>query len=287
MSIKTYKPYTPSRRAMTWYSFDEITRRSPEKSLTRWKNKNSGKNHKGETTSRFRGGGHKRRYRLIDRSQADKKDIPAKVVSVEYDPFRTAYIALLQYVDGEKRYVLAWKNITIGETVVCSDKEDIRLTSGNRTSLKNIPESFTIYNLEFTPHTKWKIVKAAGESATVTGKDAKTKHVLVRLPSWEIRKFHEDCLATLGELSNEEHKNIVVGKAWRSRRLWKKPANRGKSMNPVDHPHGGGEGRTSIGLKYPKAFNGRVVAPGIKTRHKKKRSNSMIVSKRKSKRRKK
>ena len=154
MSIKTYKPYTPSRRAMTGYSFDEITRTSPEKSLTRGRNKSSGKNHKGETTSRFRGGGHKRRYRLIDWSQADKKDIPAKVVSVEYDPFRTAYIALVQYQDGEKRYVLAWKNIKVGDIILCSDAGDIRLTAGNRTSLKNIPESFTIYNLELTPHTK-------------------------------------------------------------------------------------------------------------------------------------
>ena len=165
--------------------------------------------------------------------------IPAKVETVEYDPFRTAYIALLCYADGEKRYVLAWKGIKVGQTISCSDQDTVSFESGNRLLLKNIPESMSIYNIEITPHTKGKLIKSAGSAATVSGKDASQKIVFIKLPSGEIRKFDEECYATIGEVSNEDHKNIVIGKAGRQRWLGKKPFNRGKSMNPVDHPHGG------------------------------------------------
>lgn len=280
MAIKTYKPYTPSRRSMTGYSFAELTTSEPYKPLTKGIKKSSGRNNQWRNTSRYRGGGHKKLYRIIDWSQRDKLNIPATVATIEYDPFRTAYIALVNYADGEKRYVLAWKGIQVGQKIVYSDKETGDFDYGNRRPLKYIPEGLVVHNIEVTPHTKGKLVKSAGSSATIAGKDAALKIVFLKLASGELRKFHEDCLATIGIVSNEEHKNIVIGKAGRQRWMGKKPFNRGKSMNPVDHPHGGWEGRTSLGLKYPKAFNGRVVAPGKKTREKKKWSNSMIVERR-------
>ena len=280
MAVKIYNPYTPSRRSMTWYSFSELTESKPYKPLSRWVKRASGRNNQWRVTSRFRWGGHKRLWREIDRSQRDKMNIPATVKTVEYDPFRTAYISLICYNDGEKRYVLAWKDIKVWQTIVCSEESTSDFGPGNRRPLKYIPEWLTVYNLEVTPHTKGKLVKSAGTSATIVWKDAQLHIVFVKLASGETRKFHENCMATIGTVSNEEHKNIVIGKAWRYRRMWFKPKNRGKSMNPVDHPHGWWEGRTSIGLRYPKAFNGRVVAPGKKTREKKKWSNSMIVSRR-------
>lgn len=283
MAIKTYKPYTPSRRSMTGYSFAELTVSEPYKPLTRGVKSASGRNNQGRNTSRYRGGGHKKLFRIVDWSQRDKLNIPATVATVEYDPFRTAYIALVNYADGEKRYVLAWKGIQVGQKIVFSDKETGDFDFGNRRPLKYIPEGLPVYNVELTPHTKGKLIKSAGSSATVAGKDPALKVVFLKLASGELRKFHEECLATIGVVSNEEHKNVVIGKAGRQRWLGKKPFNRGKSMNPVDHPHGGWEGRTSLGLKYPKAFNGRVVAPGKKTREKKKWSNSMIVKRRNSK----
>lgn len=280
MAIKTYKPYTPSRRSMTGYSFAELTATEPYKPLTTGVKSNSGRNNQWRNTSRYRGGGHKKLFRQIDWSQRDKLNIPATVSTVEYDPFRTAYISLITYKDGEKRYVLAWKWITVWQQIVYSDKAAGDFDYGNRRPLKYIPEGMPVHNIEVTPHTKGKLVKSAWSSATVAGKDAALKVVFIKLASGELRKFHEECLATIGVVSNEEHKNIVIGKAGRQRWMGKKPFNRGKSMNPVDHPHGGWEGRTSIGLKYPKAFNGRVVAPGKKTREKKKWSNSMIVKRR-------
>lgn len=280
MAVKTYNPHTPSRRTMTWYSFSEVTTSTPYKPLTSWAKRSSGRNNQWRITSRFRGGGHKRLWREIDRSQRDKMNIPAKVLTVEYDPFRTAYISLVCYNDGEKRYVLARKDIAVWQTIVCSEEATADFAPWNRRPLKYIPEWLNVYNLEVTPHTKWKLVKSAWTSATVAWKDAQLKIVFIKLASGEVRKFHENCMASVGTVSNEEHKNIVIGKAWRYRWMWFKPKNRGKSMNPVDHPHGWGEGRTSIGLKYPKAFNGRVVAPGKKTRAKKKRSTPMIVNRR-------
>lgn len=283
MAIKTYKPYTPSRRFMTWYSFQELTASEPYKPLTVGKKSNSGRNNQWRITSRFKGGGHKKLMRIIDWSQRDKLNIPATVATVEYDPFRTAYISLVNYADGEKRYVLAWKGIEVGQKIVYSDKPTGDFESGNRRPLKYIPEWMAVHNIELTPHTKGKLVKSAWSSAIIAGKDVVLKIVFLKLASGELRKFHEECLGTIWTVSNEEHKNIVIGKAGRQRWLGKKPFNRGKSMNPVDHPHGGWEGRTSIGLKYPKAFNGRIVAPGKKTREKKKWSNSMIVKRRNQK----
>lgn len=239
MAIKIYKPYTPSRRSMTGYSFSELTVSEPHKALTKGIKSASGRNNQGRTTSRYRGGGHKKLYRMIDWSQRDKLDIPAKVATIEYDPNRTAYIALLHYADGEKRYTLAWKGIHVGQTIAYTDKEVGNFDAGNRRPLKNIPEGMSIHNLELTPQTKGKIIKSAGTSATVAGKDPSLKIVFIKLPSGELRKFHEECLATIGVVSNEEHKNIVIGKAGRQRWMGKKPFNRGKSMNPVDHPHGG------------------------------------------------
>lgn len=265
---------------MTWYSFSELTASEPYKPLTKWVKRAAGRNNAGRVTSRFRWGGHKKLRREVDWSQRDKMDIPATVATVEYDPFRTAYISLLFYKDGEKRYVLAWKDIAVGQTITCSQEGNGDFAPGNRRTLKLIPEWLNVYNLELTPHTKGKLVKSAWSSATIVWKDVQLHVVFIKLASGEIRKFHEECMATIGTVSNEEHKNIVIGKAGRYRWMWYKPKNRGKSMNPVDHPHGWWEGRTSIGLKYPKAFNGRVVAPGKKTRQKKKRSTSMIVKRR-------
>lgn len=280
MWLKTYRPYTPSRRYIIGYDFSDITKKTPEKSLTIWLPAKSWRNNQGRITSRFRWGRHKRLYRLIDRKGYTKINIPGKVASIEYDPFRTARIALIHYVDGEKRYVLARKWCTVGAQIMTGSSAPV--APGNRKQLKDIPEWLTVYNIEFTPFTKGKIVKSAWSFATITGRDEKW-FVLLKLPSGEIRKFDEKCWATIGQVGNEDHKNIVVGKAGRQRRLGKKPHVLGKSMNPVDHPHGWWEGHTSIGLKYPKSPTGRNVAPGIKTRSKKKRSNTMIVARRKAK----
>lgn len=279
MWLKKYKPYTPSRRYIVGYGFEEITRGNPEKSLVKGLSASAGRNSQGRITSRFRGGGHKKLYRIIDWKWYTKVDVPGKVYSIEYDPFRTARIALIHYLDGEKRYVLAWKWCKTGDKVV--NGQSAPITPGNRKQLKDIPEGVTVYNLEFTPFTKGKIIKSAWSFATITGKD-EWGLIFLKLPSGEVRKFNEKCWATIGQIGNEDHKNIVIGKAWRQRWLGKKPHILGKSMNPVDHPHGGGEGHSSIGLKYPKTSNGRIVAPGIKTRKKRKWSDAFIVSRRRS-----
>ncbi|HKL43843.1 MAG TPA: 50S ribosomal protein L2 [Candidatus Absconditabacterales bacterium] len=279
MAVKTYKPYTPSRRFMVGYDFSDLTTKKPEKSLTKFLGKTGGRNNQGRITSRFKGGGHKRLYRIIDFRGYDKVDIPAKVASIEYDPYRTCRIALLNYVDGEKRYVLAWKGIKVGETVMSGEKSEIK--AGNRKQLKNIPEGMNIFNLETTPITKGKLIKSAGNYATIAGKDDAQGVVFIKLPSGEVRKFNENCRATIGEVGNEQHKHIVIGKAGRNRRKGKKPKVLGINMNPVDHPHGGGEAHSDLGQKRgPKSFSGKLVTPGIKTRKKNKWSNKFIVSKR-------
>ncbi|HRX63613.1 MAG TPA: 50S ribosomal protein L2 [Candidatus Absconditabacterales bacterium] len=279
MAVKTYKPYTPSRRFMVGYDFSDITTKKPEKSLTKFLGKTGGRNNQGRTTSRFKGGGHKRLYRMIDFRGYDKCDIPSKVVSIEYDPYRTCRIALLNYNDGEKRYVLAWKGIKVGETVMNGEKSEIK--AGNRKQLKHIPEGINVFNLEVTPITKGKLIKSAGTYATIAGKDEAQELVFIKLPSGEVRKFNENCRATIGEIGNEQHKNIVIGKAGRQRRKGRKPRVLGINMNPVDHPHGGGEAHSPIGSKKgPRSFSGKTVTPGIKTRRKKKWSDKFIVSKR-------
>ena len=279
MAVKTYKPYTPSRRFMVWYDFSDITTNKPEKSLTKFLGKTGGRNNQWRITSRFRGGWHKRLYRVVDFRGYDKADIPAKVASIEYDPYRTCRIALLNYADWEKRYVLAWKGIKVGETVMTWAKGEIK--AWNRKQLKDIPEWVNIYNLEITPMSKWKLIKSAGAYATIAWKDELQSLIFVKLPSWEVRKFNENCWATIWEVWNEQHKNIVIGKAGRQRWKWKKPHILWINMNPVDHPHGWWEAHTDIwSKKWPKSFSGKLVMPGIKTRKSKKWSDKFIASKR-------
>lgn len=280
MAVKKYKPYTPSRRFMIGYDFSDITRKRPEKSLTKTLGRTGGRNNQGRITSRFMAGGHKRLYRIIDFKGYNKIDIPARVAAVEYDPYRTARIVLLNYVDGEKRYVLGWKGATVGQVVMNGNKGDI--ASGNRRQLKDIPEGMNIFNLEITPFSEGKLIKSAGSLATIAGRDEALKVVFVKMPSGEVRKFNENCWATIGELSNGDHKNVVIGKAGRQRWLGRKPRVLGKNMNPVDHPLGGGEAHSPIGSKRgPKSFSGKLVASGMKTRKGKKWSDKFIVSKRK------
>lgn len=278
MAIKKYRPTTPSRRTMVWYDFSDLTKnKTPEKGLLKFIWKSGGRNNQGRITSRFRWGGHKQLYRMVDFKGYDKKEIPATIASIEYDPYRTCRIALLNYADGEKRYVLARQGIKVGEKVLCGDSAEIK--SGSRKQLKDIPDWFTVFCLEVTPMTKGKLVRSAGSYATIAGRDEATGHVIVKLQSGEVRKFDGKCWATIGKVGNEEHMNIVIGKAGRQRRKGIKPRVLGKNMNPVDHPHGGGEWHSSIGLrKGQKAFNGRRVAPGINTRSSKKWSNKFIVS---------
>ena len=280
MAVKKYKPYTPSRRFMIGYDFSDLTKnKRPEKSLTTHIGSTGGRNNKGRITMRFMWGGHKRLYRIIDFKGYDKANIPAKVASIEYDPYRTVRIALLNYADGEKRYVLAWKGIKVGDEVISGEKAPIK--PGNRKQLKDIPEGVNIYLLEFTPFSTGKLVKSAGLYATISGKDENTKLMLIKLPSGELRKFNENCRATIGELGNEQHKHIVIGKAGRQRWLGRKPKNLGINMNPVDHPLGGWEAHTDIGSKKgQKSFSGKIVAAGIKTRSSKKPSSKFIAASR-------
>ena len=279
MAIKKYKPYTPSRRFMIGYDFSNITAKKPEKSLTVSIGRTSGRNNQGRVTTRWMWGGHKRLYRILDFKGYDKCDIPGKVATIEYDPYRTSRIALINFVDGEKRYVLAWKGISVGDEVMNGEKSAIK--AGNRKKLKDIPEGMNVFNLEVTPLSKGKLIKSAGSSATISGRDEAQKLVFIKLPSGELRKFNEECWATIGEISNDQHKNIVIGKAGRQRWLGRKPRVLGKNMNPVDHPHGGGEGHSPIGSKRgPKSFAGKNVSAGIKTRKSKKWSSKFIVTKR-------
>ncbi len=279
MALKKFRPYTPSRRFMTGYDFSDLTNKRPEKSLSKWQKRYAWRNNSGRITVRSRWGGHKRLYRTIDFRWYDKVDILAKVASVEYDPYRTARIALLHFIDGEKRYVIAWKSIQVGNEIM--NGANAPIAHGNRKQLKDIPEGVNVFNLELTPFTKWKLIKTAWSYATISGKDEVQKIVFVKMPSWEVRKYNQDCWATIGEVWNDQHKNIVVWKAGRMRWLWRKPHVLWKNMNPVDHPHGWWEGHASIGLKkWQKSFAGKRVTPGIKTRKKKKPLSQFIVSKR-------
>lgn len=280
MATKSYRPYTPSRRFMTGYDFSNITQTTPHKKLTTFVGATAWRNNAGRITTRHRWGWHKRLYRIIDFRRYDKENIPARVETIEYDPYRTTRIVLVCYADWERRYHLARKWVKVGDKIMTWSEALLKPWSTKR--LKDIPDWFAIYNLELTPQTKWKIIRSAGQSATITWRDEEKKIVYVKLPSTEIRMFHENCWATIWTLSNDEHKNIVLGKAWRSRWLGRRPEVRGKAMNPVDHPHGWWEWSTDIALKYPKSFRGKPVAPGMKTRKKKKWSDKLIVSRRKS-----
>ena len=274
MGIKKYKPTTPSRRHMTIMTFDEITKTEPEKSLTVSLKSKAGRNAQGRLTVRHKGGGHKRLYRVIDFKRI-KDDVPAKVAAIEYDPNRSANIALLHYADGAKAYIIAPNNLKVGDTVVSGKTADIK--TGNTLQLKDIPVGSLIHNIEMRPGKGGQLVRSAGTVAQLMAKEGSYAHV--RLPSGEVRLVHINCRATLGQVSNLEHENVKIGKAGRTRWMGIRPTVRGSVMNPVDHPHGGGEGRAPIGRKYPVSPWGKI-AIGGKTR-KKKPSDSMIVRKRK------
>jgi large subunit ribosomal protein L2 len=279
MPTKRYRPYTPSRRFMTTSDFGEVTKREPEKSLLAPISRSGGRNHHGRITSRFRGGGHKRRYRIIDFKRRDKEGVPAKVAGIEYDPNRSANIALLHYLDGEKRYVLAPEKLEVGSRIVAG--ADAEPVVGNAMPLRFVPVGAIIHSLELVPGKGAQLARSAGTSVQIQGRDPDSAYVTVRLPSGELRRVHGECYATIGSVGNAEHKNIVYGKAGRTRWMGRKPHQRGRSMNPVDHPHGGGEGR-STGGRPPVSPWGQQ-AKGLKTRDKNKTSSRFIVRRRKEK----
>jgi len=272
MGIRSFKPTSPARRFYSVSDFKEITKSEPERSLLDKQLSTGGRNNNGRITSRFRGGGHKQRYRIID-FRRDKIGIPAKVAAVEYDPNRTARIALLHYIDGEKRYILAPDGLEVGATLLSSRNADIK--PGNSLTLRFIPPGTSIHNVELKKGKGGQLVRSAGVAAQLMAKDG--DYAQIRLPSGEIRKVHLDCRATIGQVSNADHANISLGKAGRSRWLGRRPHNRGVTMNPVDHPMGGGEGRTSGG-RHPCSPWGQL-AKGLKTRNNK-RTDGMIVRRR-------
>ncbi len=273
MAIKKYKPTSPSRRFYSSSDFSNITKSTPEKSLLDTQKSTGGRNNHGRITCRFRGGGHKQRYRIID-FKRDKIGVPAKVAAIEYDPNRTARIALLHYVDGEKRYILAPDGLEVGTQIISSMNADIK--PGNSLRIRHMPPGTQIHNIEMRKGKGGQMVRSAGTSAQLMAKDG--DYAQVRLPSGEIRRIHLDCRATIGQVSNSDHSNINWGKAGRNRWKGRRPHNRGVTMNPVDHPMGGGEGRSSGG-RHPCSPWGQL-AKGKKTR-KNKRTDKMIVRRRK------
>ena len=277
MALKKYKPITNGRRNMTSSDFAEITSTTPEKSLLQPLPRKAGRNNQGKLTVRHRGGGHKRQYRVID-FKRNKDGIPAKVATIEYDPNRSANIALVVYADGEKRYIIAPKGLKVGQQIFNGPEADIKV--GNALQLIDIPVGTTIHNIELKPGKGGQLVRSAGTSAQVLGKEG--KYVLVRLKSGEVRMILSSCRATIGQVGNEQHELITIGKAGRSRWMGKRPTVRGSVMNPNDHPHGGGEGRTPIGLKSPMSPWGKPTL-GKKTRKKNQRSSKFIVRGRKKK----
>ena len=280
MPIKVFKPTSPGRRDMSGQTFEEVTRTVPERSLTSGLRKRAGRNFRGKITIRHRGGGHKRRYRQIDFKRRDKFDIPARVDSIEYDPNRSARIALLVYADGEKRYIVAPLGLRVGDQVMSGARTEIR--PGNAMPLKNIPLGTQIHNIELQVGRGAQLVRSAGTSAQLLSKDH-PKYVMLRLPSGEERYVPQDCLATIGQVGNVEHGNIKLGKAGRKRHMGIRPTVRGSAMNPNDHPHGGGEGRSPVGMAAPKTPWGQL-ALGKRTRRNKS-SDNMIFRRRSKKRR--
>src|SRR5664279_3903994 len=273
MPIKKFRPTTPTRRFQTVVLRDEITKETPEKSLTAGLKKSGGRNNKGGTTIRFRGGGHKRTYRVID-FKRDKIGIPAKVASIEYDPNRSAHIALLNYADGEKRYIVAPSGLTVGQTIVSGAAVDIVV--GNALPLRAIPLGTVVHNIEFKPGRGAQMARSAGAAAQLMAKEG--AYALLRVPSGELRRVRVDCYATIGQVGNLEHENISIVKARRNRWLGWKPHNRGVAMHPVDHPMGGGEGKTSGGRHPTSPWGWKT--KGKKTRNNK-RTDSLIVKRRK------
>jgi large subunit ribosomal protein L2 len=261
---------------MTSVDFSGLTKTKPAKKLTKKLVQKAGRGYRGRITVRHRGGGHKRKYRLIDFKRFDRIDIPAKVASIEYDPNRSSFIALLNYVDGVKRYILAPEGLKVGHQVICQEKAPLK--TGNRMALKNLSVGTQVYNVELLPRKGGQLVRSAGGSAQVMANEGGYTHL--KLSSSEVRMVKDTCLASIGQLSNLEHNTVVIGKAGRNRWMGRRPTVRGSAMNPVDHPHGGGENRQSIGLrKGPKTPWGKL-AYGVKTRKKKKASNKLIIKRR-------
>jgi len=277
MAVKKFRPYTPTRRFMTVSDFSEITKTKPEKSLTEPLVKTGGRNNQGRITVRFRGGGHKRLYRIIDFKRRDKAGIPARVAAIEYDPNRSARIALLFYRDGEKRYIIAPEGLKPDMTVQSGPEAPIQV--GNALPLRFIPVGTVVHAIELEPGKGAQLARAAGTGAQIQGREG--DYVVLRLPSGELRRIHAESYATIGVVGNADHKNIVIGKAGRSRWLGRKPHVRGAAMNPVDHPHGGGEGRAPRGR--PPASPWGWQTKGRKTRKKRKPSDRFIISRRKKK----
>jgi len=274
MALKQFKPTTPGRRFMTTSTFEEITKKEPEKSLTAPLRKTGGRNSAGKVTTRHRGGGHKRRYRIIDFKRT-KVGVPAKVAAIEYDPNRSARIALLHYADGAKAYILAPIGLKVGDTVSAGPEADIR--PGNALPLRSIPLGTTVHAVELRPGAGAALARSAGAGAQLMAKEG--RYATLRLPSGEMRMVLQECMATVGQVGNVDHENISIGKAGRSRWLGIRPTVRGVVMNPRDHAHGGGEGKSPVGRKTPMTAFGKP-AQGIKTRKRKKPSNKFIVKRR-------
>ena len=273
MAVKQYKPTSPGRRGASGYTFDEITRKRPEKSLLVPLTKNAGRNNQGRISVRHRGGGHKRRLRIID-FKRDKTGVPGKVASIEYDPNRSARIALIHYVDGEKRYIIWPVGLSVGDMVMAGPQAEIK--PGNALPLRSIPSGNIIHNLELHKGKGAQLVRGAGGAAQLLAREG--DYVMVRLPSGEVRRVHADCMATIGQVGNVEHGQIKLGRAGRKRHLGRRPRVRGSAMNPRDHPHGGGEGRSPIGMPGPKTPWGKPTL-GFRTRRRKD-TNKYIVRRR-------
>ncbi len=279
MTLKRSKPTTPARRQATFYDFSGLSKKKPEKSLLVSKKRISGRNNQGRITIRHRGGGAKRNIRIID-FKRNKFDIPAKVDTIEYDPNRGARIALLAYKDGEKRYIIAPKDLAIGQEVI-SSKKQVEIKTGNAMPIKYIPSGIPVFNVELEPEKGAKLARGAGNAVYIMGVEG--KNAQLKMPSNEIRLIKKDCLCTVGRGSNSERRHVKIGNAGRKRHLGKRPTVRGTAMNPADHPHGGGEGKQPIGMKHPKTPWGKP-ALGVRTRKKKKTTNRLIIKRRSKKR---
>jgi large subunit ribosomal protein L2 len=275
MGTKKYKPTSAGRRVASGYDFAEITKSAPEKRLTEAKKSTGGRNNQGIATTRFRGGGHKRRYRVID-FRRDKDGIPARVAAIEYDPNRSARIALLNYVDGEKRYILCPDKLQVGAMLMSG--EQVEPNIGNAMPLRNVPQGVAVHSIEMIPGSGAKLARSAGSIVQIAAKEG--EYALLILPSGEMRRVHLNCRATIGQVGNLEHQSVRLGKAGRMRWLGRKPHNRGAAMNPIDHPMGGGEGRTGGGGR-PQVGPTGVLSKGGKTRSRKKSSRKFIVRRRK------
>ena len=271
MAIRVYKPTSPARRFMSVLTYEELTKKAPERSLTEYLKKNAGRNNQGKITVRHQGGGNKVKYRIID-FKRNKDNIPAKVTAIEYDPNRSAFIALVCYADGEKRYILAPLGLKVGDTVISGETADIK--PGNCLPIANIPVGTLIHNIEIKAGRGGQMVRSAGNAAQLMAKEG--QYAQVRLPSGEVRKLAMNCRATIGTVGNTDHENVRIGKAGRKRHMGIRPTVRGVVMNPCDHPHGGGEGKSPVGMPAPVTPWGKP-ALGLKTRKHKKYSNTMIV----------